>query len=77
MNSCWTKNCKTNAEREKRREQVKGFQTAFEELEKVLDDQKPPEIITDYRDPSWVHKQIAYNEYHRVLRDFKKLMKVK
>lgn len=63
-------------DKEARRKQLKSFQTAFEELEKLLD-KEVKSTCRDYDSPGWQQKQIATNEYNACIADIKKLLNLK
>jgi len=74
MNTLWVKGLKGEA-KEKRKEEIKSYRTAFEELAKLLEEESMTKI--DYDCPSWSHKQADQNGYNRAIRSIKKLIDIK
>ena len=72
MHSAWLRSHK---DKEKRKKEVLGAAWAFNLLKEVLEQEfSRKENVRDYDDPSWVHKQIAVNEYNQALDDLLKLI---
>ena len=78
MKSVWLKGYSTSESKEARKQQVRSFQVAFDELKKILEsDYKKKDSVRDYEVPGWEHRQIAANEYNQVLDDVLKLITIK
>lgn len=74
MDARWFKNAQI--EKETRRKQVLSFNTAFEELLKLIREElvKKPSV-RDYASPGWQNQQIAVNEYNQAIDDITSLIK--
>lgn len=74
MKTSWFKG---HADKEQRKKQVKGYKNAFSDLKEILNrDYKKQEAVRDYGDPNWMYRQIAVNEYNRVLEDIINLISI-
>ena len=74
MDIRWFKNLKTKAQKEERTKVLRSYQTAFEELDKMLDSMRKPAANRNYSSPVWHNFLIASNEYNAALDDIKKLI---
>lgn len=74
MDSRWFKGVK---DREKRKEQLLSYRTAFNTLAEVLYDLKKKEACRDYNSPNWAYQQISHNEYNQALDEIIKLITIK
>jgi len=76
MHFAWTRNLSGEA-KEQRKAQVMSYNTAFEELRKILEtDFLKKEADRDYS-AGWEHRHIAINEYNAALADILKLINIK
>lgn len=74
MQSIWLKGHKDKATR---KEQVRGYKFAFDQLKKILEEEyKKKSSVRDYEEPNWELRQIAVNEYNQVLEDILKLITI-
>lgn len=68
MHTAWLKGHSKNIEG--RKQQVKGYKMALEDLSEVLRAHlKKKESCRDYDSPGWTQKQIAVNEYNAAIED--------
>lgn len=75
MDARWFKGCKTKAERDERKKEIKSYANAFDALRELIEGFE--EAAPDYNNPSWSHKQADVNGANRKLRNILKLMNVK
>lgn len=74
MREHWFKGSK---DREARRKEVLGYRNAFDELKEILNQHyRKKDAVLDYDSPGWANKQIAVNEYNRVLDDLLNLITI-
>jgi hypothetical protein len=77
MKSHWFKGLKTKKEKEEREKEVKSFNRAFSELEKILlENYKKRPAERDYNNSGWMYKQIATNEYNQAVDDLLELIRL-
>jgi hypothetical protein len=76
MHTKWFKNCKTEEEREKRKQELLSYRNAFEELSILLKEQFE-EAAPDYDNPSWSHAQADVNGANRKLKQILNLLEIK
>jgi hypothetical protein len=74
MDIRWTKNCKSEADREKVVKSFNSYKRAFKDLSEMLEilRKKPSR---NYEAAGWAQEQIAVNEYNAALDDLQKLIK--
>lgn len=72
MQSVWFKGEK---DKELRTKEIQSYRNAFDTLKEVLEQNyRKKEAVLDYDSPNWAYRQIAVNEYNRVLDDILKLI---
>ena len=70
MHSAWFKGI---SDKDARRKEVKSFRRAFEELNKLLEEETIP---PDYDCPSWAYKQADQNGFNRAIRKVKSIISI-
>lgn len=74
MKQVWFRGTKSE-DKEKRRHEVLNYRNAFEALTEILNTHyKKKSGVRDYETPNWEFRQIAVNEYNRVLEDILELI---
>lgn len=70
MQAVWFKGV-PNTNKDDRIKEIKSYRNAFDALKEILNssDYKKKEAVRDYGAPNWRERQIAVNEYNRVLDD--------
>ena len=74
MHTAWFKGHK---DKEARTKELLSYRNAFDDLKEILEQSfKKKEAVLDYDSPGWATKQIAVNEYNRVLNDVLNLITI-
>jgi|TARA_R110000822_G_scaffold95967_2_gene218887 hypothetical protein len=74
MKQVWFRGTKSE-DKDKRRIEVLNYRNAFDSLTEILNTHyKKKEGVRDYETPNWEFRQIAVNEYNRVLEDILELI---
>jgi len=75
MKQIWFRGVKNSEDKERRRIEVLAYRNAFDSLREILNAYyKKKSSVRDYEIPNWEFRQIAVNEYNRVLEDILELI---
>ena len=77
MKQVWFRGVKSSEDKERRRVEVLNYRNAFDSLREILNAHyKKKASVRDYELPNWEYRQIAVNEYNRVLEDILELIDI-
>jgi len=75
MKQVWFRGVKSSEDKDRRRVEVLNYRNAFDSLREILNAHyKKKSSVRDYELPNWEYRQIAVNEYNRVLEDILELI---